>query len=693
MTVFDTIRRANQPGPPEDSVRLRVAAALTVLIGIAASSAQGEVAHSTALLGATLVAGGMVFSYFTRAGPPGYIKVVAALAAVSLLFWFVDKLTAGPITDITTVEDPLTILFTGIQAVHSFHVPARRDLIFTIAGGAGLMALAGAQSIDLGFTYYALPWLCATLWALLELWRSAAGGRALSTRGTASSVVAVIGAAVAVFLLLPAPSVGVRIGFVARPGNGGPIQSAGALAGDSGGPSQLSKPGSPAGRSRIGGYLGFANRLDTALRGDLGKTLVMRVRAQAPTYWIGETYNRWDGQNWVSTIPADQTVHGGSPFYLGLPYGDLPQGQEDLQTFYMTTSSPNLVFHADAAREVWFPASSLDYGPDGTIISPIGLGKGAAYTVQSYVYDATPTQLRSSSQFSTAFGLSTGVYTQLPQAYPQVSALASSVTAGDPTTFDKVEALISWMGAHTRYSTDIPPLPAGQDTVDDFLFGSRVGFCEQISTSLAVMLRTLGIPAREVVGYIPDSYNPVTDLYDVRAEDAHAWVQVWFPGFGWQSFDPTASVPSSNPSPGATALRAVGHELSRLPPAPAAIGAGALAAALVAGRWRRSRPRTWSDAVLKEMERAGRRCRRPRRPAETLLEYGAALDRASPGAHTASDWATLASDVSAASYGRGAPSPTAERAMVQEARRLRHEANRRTLRHPHVSGEAVDRPM
>ena len=76
-----------------------------------------------------------------------------------------------------------------------------------------------------------------------------------------------------------------------------------------------------------------------------------------------------------------------------------------------------------------------------------------------------------------------------------------------------MEALIGWIGAHTRYSTDIPPLPPGADTVDEFLFGNRVGFCEQISTSLAVMLRSLGIPAREAVGYVPGGYNPITDLY------------------------------------------------------------------------------------------------------------------------------------------------------------------------------------
>ena len=213
---------------------------------------------------------------------------------------------------------------------------------------------------------------------------------------------------------------------------------------------------------------------------------------------------------------------------------------------------------------------------------------------------------------------------QLPHAYPRVAALAETITAGDTTNYDKVESLIAWMGAHTRYSTDIPPLPAGADTVDEFLFGNRVGFCEQISTSLAVMLRSIGIPAREAVGYVPGPYNPLTDLYQVRADDAHAWVQVWFPGYGWQSFDPTAVVPLANPAPGTAALDDIGHALRRVPIVPVA---GVLLASPLPPlvHWRRSRPRTGRSGSH-AAERAGRRAGRPRRPPETLSSNATVLD-------------------------------------------------------------------
>ncbi len=130
------------------------------------------------------------------------------------------------------------------------------------------------------------------------------------------------------------------------------------------------------------------------------------------------------------------------------------------------------------------------------------------------------------------------------------------------------------MAEHTRYTLDIPPLPAGADAVEQFLFEDRRGFCEQIGTSLVVLLRSLGIPARLGVGYVSGERNPFTGLYEVRASDAHAWAEVWFPGVGWQIFDPTASVPLAGDSGLAGAGSGLGAFLSaRLPDLPDAVPA------------------------------------------------------------------------------------------------------------------------
>jgi hypothetical protein len=83
------------------------------------------------------------------------------------------------------------------------------------------------------------------------------------------------------------------------------------------------------------------------------------------------------------------------------------------------------------------------------------------------------------------------------------------------------------------------------DAVEYFLFEQKRGYCEQFSSSLAVMARSLGIPARIATGYVPGEYNPFTGLHEVRASDAHAWVEVYFPGYGWSTFDPTPSFDST----------------------------------------------------------------------------------------------------------------------------------------------------
>ena len=394
MRVVDAIRRANLPQAPEHSVRLRLACTGAVLVAIAACAALGEMSRPTAWAAMALVSVGMVFSYLTRTRPPGWIKIVVAFGALATLIWFFHQVSSRPVTDITTVEDPLTVLFVCILVVHSFHVPSRRDLLFSLGASAGLIAVGAAQAIDLHYGVYALAWVGFVLWGLVESWASASRGGRTSAPGLGGALLAVTLTAAVIFLLLPAPTVAVRINFLSAAGSGGAVPVPGGLAGDAGKPSELSRAGSPSGPTRVGGYLGFASSLDTALRGKLSHAVVMRVRAERPSYWVGETFDSWDGQSWSASTRATGTLTNGSPFILPLLAGTNVVGPTDLQTFYVTSSTADLIFHAESASEVWFPTSSVFYADDGTIISPIGLGRGAIYTVQSVIHSPTPKELR-----------------------------------------------------------------------------------------------------------------------------------------------------------------------------------------------------------------------------------------------------------------------------------------------------------
>jgi hypothetical protein len=257
-----------------------------------------------------------------------------------------------------------------------------------------------------------------------------------------------------------------------------------------------------------------------------------------------------------------------------------------------------------------------------------------------------------------------------------VSALARSITGSvgtpgdpDPHTYAKVQAIGDWMAAHIRYTTDIPPLPAGADAVDSFLFGSRRGYCEQISTATVVMLRSLGIPAREADGYVPGPFNPITDLYDIQAKDAHAWVQVWFPGYGWQNFDPTANVPLANPAPGAVLASSFGRGLSRLPWIPIALVTGLVVVVVLVRRRRAHRPATWAHQVAADLARGGVRIGLPRRPDETLTAYGGRLGRALPD--HAPDITAATVLVERATYGGIEPSADQIAGALRATRRIR----------------------
>jgi hypothetical protein len=279
-------------------------------------------------------------------------------------------------------------------------------------------------------------------------------------------------------------------------------------------------------------------------------------------------------------------------------------------------------------------------------------------------------------------------YLQLPRTNHRVTALATSITRGigspgdaDPHTYEKVAAIEEWMTTHVRYTTDIPPLAPGVDAVDSFLFGTRRGYCEQISTATVVMLRSLGIPAREAVGYVPGPYNPITDLYDIQAKDAHAWVQVWFPGYGWQNFDPTATVPLANPAPGSVLARSIGHALGRLPWIPICIVAGAAGIVVAIRRHRLRRPPTWAHQVAVDLSRGGDRLGCPRRFDETLTAYGARMARVAPSHGAGLVSATHL--VERATYGGIEPSADQIAGALAAARRFRSVPRRRRSRAVH----------
>jgi hypothetical protein len=136
-------------------------------------------------------------------------------------------------------------------------------------------------------------------------------------------------------------------------------------------------------------------------------------------------------------------------------------------------------------------------------------------------------------------------YLKLPPLDTRISKLAEEITARASSNYDKAVALEQYLSTHFGYTLELPrSLP--QDPLANFLFVRKKGHCEYFASSMAVMLRSLGIPSRIVTGFRGGEFNDLTGQYVVRASDAHSWVEAYFPGAGWISFDPTpaGSVPA-----------------------------------------------------------------------------------------------------------------------------------------------------
>ncbi len=684
--LLERLRRVNAPPPPEDSIAFRVAVLAAVMVAAGAVLAEdvgGPILRVAVLVG---IPAGFAWSHVARAREGFWLKLGLALGVLVVFGGFLRAVSGAAGGSFAEVQVPLAELFLWVQLLHSLDVPGRRDLLFSLVSSLVLIAVAGVLSISLSFGLYLVAWGVAALTALVLAHRSevaelprlgdgpAAGraspvGSSLRPLFAVVALVAVLG--VVAFLVSPAAGSARALTFPTSLPSLQPTGSNGGIANPSLGAADPAGGGDGAGASF--GYFGFSNRLDTGVRGRPDDTLVMRVRASAPDFWRGQSFDRWDGRQWTASAEDPEPVLGGSPFQLP---ARSPGSEPFVQTFYVEEGGPNLVFGALTPEELHLAESTVFALSDGTVRTGAQMLGGTVYTVVSRRVPATADLLRAWSGPGAPRPPAALAerYLQLPDVPERVRSLARDVTARAPTTYDKVRALEAWMADHTRYTLDIPPLPKGVDSVDQFLFEDRRGFCEQIGTSLVVMLRTLGIPARLGVGYAAGERNPFTGLYEVRASDAHAWAEVWFPGAGWQIFDPTASVPLAGDSGLAGAGSGLAAFLSaRIPDTGdlvpvLLVGAGVLALAFGGRslvRWRRRRRsrgrRSWGEAWSDELEALGATVGRPRRESESLREYVLALRPVLPARGWSAAIATVEEDAFS-----GAPAPRDRRAAAEQ---------------------------
>ena len=133
------------------------------------------------------------------------------------------------------------------------------------------------------------------------------------------------------------------------------------------------------------------------------------------------------------------------------------------------------------------------------------------------------------------------VYLQMPPEITDgVKELSEKIAGQAPTNIDKARALEGWLKTELDYTLTLKS-PGSREPIDYFLFERKRGHCEYFSSAMTIMLRSQGIPSRNVNGFLGGAWNEYDDYIAVRAGDAHSWVEAYFPGYGWITFDPTPS--------------------------------------------------------------------------------------------------------------------------------------------------------
>jgi transglutaminase-like putative cysteine protease len=283
------------------------------------------------------------------------------------------------------------------------------------------------------------------------------------------------------------------------------------------------------GPSRLRG-VSFSDAIRLGQSPNLADRLVMTVDAQQGRFWRAVTYDFYTGNGWRST--ETDKVDSVRPAVLG---------REKFEaTFEMLVPQQNLLFAANEPVKASIPYQ-FQTGADRSYSTGLRAVRGGQkYTVTSYISVADKAALRRAS--TTYPDYVRQKYLQLPSTLPQrVRDLAQRVArdVGDP--YDKAETIESFLRTSYRYAPTVKAPPPGRDPVDFFLFDLKEDFCEYFASAMVIMLRELGVAARVVEGFTAGTLDPATGKFQVKELDAHAWVEVYFPLYGWIEFEPTPS--------------------------------------------------------------------------------------------------------------------------------------------------------
>lgn len=259
------------------------------------------------------------------------------------------------------------------------------------------------------------------------------------------------------------------------------------------------------------------------------------VYSQQPAYWQVTVYDTYGSDTWFSSSTEEELRERRADW----GYSADPAGQSRLQYRVVTRLDTDIMLLTGDFVSADIPAL-VSIGVDGEVVgaeTPRILISGESYIMRTYVSDTSADSLNGTQEkYGDAIK---SVYLQLPGSFPEdVRQLSENITAGAPTPYEKVMALDEYL-SKIPYSKEVDALPEGTDAVENFLFTQKKGFCLHFASAMTMMLRSVGVPARLAVGFLPGDPGENYGEYILRDKHYHAWTQAYFPGYGWIDFEPT----------------------------------------------------------------------------------------------------------------------------------------------------------
>ena len=310
---------------------------------------------------------------------------------------------------------------------------------------------------------------------------------------------------------------------------------------------QAALPMQPGGARMVSG---FTERVRLGSYGEIeaDATVVMRVHltrftggrgapeALPSLRWRGIAFDHFDGREWAvsrSTMKLALRRDLPVPFPILQEYG----GPILTQEIHLEPLGSAMIFAAPRLLRLQGRSDFITLDDLGNVAVPAPSAR-LQYTVESEPEIGDPRRAGIAGARPPNDPRWRARFTQLPPMPPRIGALAREVTAGSPDAYDAGRRLTAWLSRELTY-TRVLEAPATADPLEDFLFVRRSGNCEYFAAALAVMLRSLGIPARVVNGFQRGEWNPYGRYFMVRLRDAHSWVEIFVDGAGWVTLDPS----------------------------------------------------------------------------------------------------------------------------------------------------------